>query len=55
MGSEMCIRDSTIPGLLKLLGINNEVVIDDEQYGDLFTISWKEGKVQMSIEQIEVE
>ena len=45
----------TIPGLLKLLGINNEVVIDDEQYGDLFTISWNEGKVQMSIEQIEVE
>lgn len=48
-------HSNTIPGLLKRLGINNEVVIDDEQYGDLFTISWKEGKVQMSIEQIEVE
>ena len=48
-------HSNTIPGLLKLLGINNEVVIGDEQYGDLFTISWKEGKVQMSIEQIGVE
>jgi len=37
------------------LGINNEIVIDDEQYGDLFIISWNEGNVQMSIEQIELE
>ena len=34
-------HSNTVPTLINLFGIKDEITIDDNQYGDLFMISWE--------------
>lgn len=43
-------HSNTIPHLISLFGIQDEISIEDNQYGDLFIIQWQEGKPSVTIE-----
>ena len=45
-------HSNTIPTLIKLFGIVEEITIEDSQYGDLFQIRWKEKKPFLLISQV---
>ena len=36
-------HSNTLPNLIGLFGIVDEITISDDQYGDLFQIQWKDG------------
>jgi len=42
----------TIPHLISLFGVVEEITIEDNQYGDLFIIEWEDGRPQLRIEQV---
>ena len=42
-------HSNTVPGLIKLFGIKDEVVIEDSQYGDLYMIRWENKSPVLSI------
>ena len=43
-------HSNTMPHLISLFGIQDEISIEDNQYGDLFIIQWQEGKPSVTIE-----
>jgi hypothetical protein len=43
-------HSNTIPHLISLFGIQDEIYIEDNQYGDLFIVQWQEGKPSLTIE-----
>lgn len=45
-------HSNTIPNLLKLFGIEEEIEIEDEQYGDLFMIEWYGKSPRLTITHI---
>ncbi len=45
-------HSNTLPNLISLLGITEEIIIEDDQYGDLFIVRWKDGRPELSIQQI---
>ena len=45
-------HSNTIPNLISLFGVVEEITIEDNQYGDLFIIEWEDGKPQLRIEQV---
>jgi len=45
-------HSNTIPALIKLFGFKEEVVINDDQYGDLFMLTWPSGVLQLSLKRI---
>ena len=42
-------HSNTVPGLIKLFGIKDEVTIEDSQYGDLYMIRWENKSPVLSI------
>jgi len=45
-------HSNTIPHLISLFGIQDEISIEDNQYGDLFIIQWQKGNPSLSIEHV---
>jgi hypothetical protein len=45
-------HSNTIPHLISLFGIQDEIFIEDNQYGDLFIIRWQKGNPSLSIEHV---
>mgnify|MGYP003342343664 FL=1 len=45
-------HSNTLPNLIGLFGIVNEIIISDDQYGDLFQIQWKDGKPVLTVTQV---
>ena len=45
-------HSNTIPNLISLLGITEEITIADDQYGDLFAVRWKNGTPELIVQQI---
>ena len=45
-------HSNTVPGLIKLFGIKDEVIIDDSQYGDLYMIRWENKSPVLSIKYV---
>ena len=45
-------HSNTIPNLIRLFGITDEITISDDQYGDLFQIEWQDGKPILTITQV---
>ena len=45
-------HSNTLPNLISLLGITEEIIIEDDQYGDLFIVRWKDGRPELSVQQI---
>ena len=45
-------HSNTVPGLIKLFGIKDEVIIDDSQYGDLYMIRWENKSPVLSIRYV---
>ncbi|MBC8345871.1 MAG: histidine phosphatase family protein [Candidatus Marinimicrobia bacterium] len=43
-------HSNTIPNLISLFGIQEEIAIEDNQYGDLYIIRWQKGIPSLSIE-----
>lgn len=36
-------HSNTLPNLIRLFGVTDEIVIKDDQYGDLYRIQWQNG------------
>ena len=47
-------HSNTLPNLIGLLGIVDEITISDDQYGDLFQIQWKDGKPVLTVTQVSI-
>jgi len=47
-------HSNTLPNLIGLFGIIDEITISDDQYGDLFQIQWKDEKPVLTITQISI-
>lgn len=47
-------HSNTIPHLISLFGIQDEISIEDNQHGDVFIIQWQEGKPFVTIEHFGV-
>lgn len=47
-------HSNTIPNLIGLFGIVDEITISDDQYGDLFQIQWKDGKPVLTVTQVNI-
>ena len=45
-------HSNTIPNLISLFGVMEEIAIEDNQYGDLFIIEWENAKPKLRIEQV---
>ncbi len=45
-------HSNTIPNLISLLGITEEITIADDQYGDLFAVRWKNRTPELTIQQV---
>tara|TARA_B100001167_G_scaffold152677_1_gene100089 strand:- start:100 stop:627 length:528 start_codon:yes stop_codon:yes gene_type:complete len=45
-------HSNTIPNLISLFGVMEEITIEDNQYGDLFIIEWENAKPKLRIEQV---
>ena len=45
-------HSNTIPNMIRLFGVMDEIIISDDQYGDLFQIQWKDGKPVLTITQV---
>ena len=45
-------HSNTIPNLILLFGVVEEITIEDNQYGDLFIIEWQNAKPQLRIEHV---
>ena len=45
-------HSNTVPNLIRLFGVIDEITISDNQYGDLFQIQWLEGKPNLTITQV---
>ena len=43
-------HSNTIPQLISLFGIQDEIYLEDNQYGDLFIVQWQAGKPSLTIE-----
>jgi broad specificity phosphatase PhoE len=43
-------HSNTIPHLILLFGIQDEIYLEDNQYGDLFIVQWQAGKPSLTIE-----
>ena len=44
-------HSNTIPNLISLFGVMEEIAIEDKQYGDLFIIEWENSKPNLRVEQ----
>ena len=47
-------HSNTLPNLIGLFGIVDEITISDDQYGDLFQIQWKDGKPVLTVTQVSI-
>ena len=45
-------HSNTIPNLISLFGVMEEIAIEDNQYGDLYIIEWENAKPKLRIEQV---
>ena len=45
-------HSNTIPNLISLFGVMEEISIEDNQYGDLFIIEWENAKPKLRVEQV---
>ena len=45
-------HSNTIPNLISLFGVMEEITIEDNQYGDLFIIEWENSKPKLRVEQV---
>ena len=45
-------HSNTIPNLISLFGVMEEIAIEDNQYGDLFIIEWENAKPNLRIKQV---
>ena len=45
-------HSNTIPNLISLFGVMDEIAIEDNQYGDLFIIEWENAKPKLRVEQV---
>ena len=45
-------HSNTIPNLISLFGVVEEITIEDNQYGDLFIIEWENAKPNLRVEQV---
>ena len=45
-------HSNTIPNLISLFGVMEEITIEDNQYGDLYIIEWENAKPKLRIEQV---
>jgi len=45
-------HSNTIPHLISLFGVMEEITIEDNQYGDLFIIEWENAKPKLRVEQV---
>ena len=45
-------HSNTIPNLISLFGVMEEIAIEDNQYGDLFIIEWENAKPNLRVEQV---
>ena len=45
-------HSNTIPHLISLFGVMEEITIEDNQYGDLFFIEWENDKPNLRVEQV---
>ena len=45
-------HSNTIPNLISLFGVMEEITIEDNQYGDLFIIEWENAKPKLRVEQV---
>ena len=45
-------HSNTLPNLIKLFGVDDEITIEDNQYGDLFMIQWLNGLPTLTITQV---
>ena len=45
-------HSNTIPNLISLFGVMEEITIEDNQYGDLFIIEWENAKPNLRVEQV---
>ena len=45
-------HSNTIPNLISLFGVMDEITIEDNQYGDLFIIEWENAKPKLRVEQV---
>ena len=45
-------HSNTIPNLISLFGVMEEITIEDNQYGDLFIIEWVNAKPKLRVEQV---
>lgn len=45
-------HSNTIPNLISLFGVMEEIAIEDNQYGDLFIIEWENAKPKLRVEQV---
>ena len=45
-------HSNTIPNLISLFGVMEEIAIEDNQYGNLFIIEWENAKPNLRVEQV---
>jgi len=45
-------HSNTIPNLISLFGVMEEIAIEDNQYGDLFIIEWENAKPKLRVKQV---
>ena len=45
-------HSNTLPNLIKLFGVDDEITIEDSQYGDLFMIQWLNGLPTLTTTQV---
>ncbi|HJM85855.1 MAG TPA: phosphoglycerate mutase family protein, partial [Candidatus Marinimicrobia bacterium] len=45
-------HSNTLPNLIKLLDIPEKIMIEDDQYGDLYVVLWKDGIPTLTIDHV---
>ena len=45
-------HSNTVPKLINLFGIKDEIKIEDNQYGDLYMISWQNSLPKLTITHV---
>jgi phosphohistidine phosphatase SixA len=45
-------HSNTLPGLIELLVIPEKITIEDDQYGDLYVVRWKDGIPTLTVDHV---
>ena len=45
-------HSNTLPGLIDLLAIPEKITIEDNQYGDLYVVLWKDGISTLTVDHV---